>query len=356
MRDFEQALISLTPRLLATPTIIVANIVVFVAMAIMGVNFFALMNQDLINWGGNFAPRTMHGEWWRLVSSMFVHAGFLHLGFNMWCLWSLGKLVERLVGSVGFIVLYFVSGIAGSMASLVWHPNSVCVGASGAVFGVAGALLGLIAFRHDTVPAPVLKQLRSSMLMFLIYNIYFSLSIPGIDLAAHLGGLVAGVLCGLLLSQPLSINMVARRPLRNAALVGAGVIALSLVAMALPSPPPDAEQALQRFSEIEKRILNRENALVAQLQHGDISESDFADRLEREVLAPWTDAHASMKPLFKALPMDGKFWKKLDDYMKLREESLKLQIDAIRQNDDKKLEESNAKNKAANELAKQLSE
>ena len=122
-------------------------------MLATGVNFLAPDPQDMLNWGADFGPKTLNGQWWRTVTCMFLHFGIIHLGFNMWVLWDLGQLVERLVGNVGFLVLYFASGIAGSLASLAWQPLAISAGASGAVFGVAGALLGLIAFRHDSVPS-----------------------------------------------------------------------------------------------------------------------------------------------------------------------------------------------------------
>jgi hypothetical protein len=172
------------------------------------------------------------------VSCMFVHYGIIHLAFNMWVLWDLGRFVERLVGNVGFVVLYFVSGIAGSIASLTWNPLVVSAGASGAVFGVAGALLGLIAFRRDTIPAPVLKHLWKSMGAFLIYNIVFGMMASGIDVAAHIGGLMTGFACGLILSQPLSVEMVVRRRFRNAAVALAGAIVLLVWTFALPKVLP----------------------------------------------------------------------------------------------------------------------
>ena len=205
VEDFQRALVTFTPRLVATPAIVLANILVFAAMIATGVHFFEPTVQSVMDWGANFGPKTANGQWWRLVNCMFLHYGILHLGFNMWVLWDLGRVVERLVGNVGFVVLYFVSGIAGSIASLAWNPLVVSAGASGAVFGVAGALLGLIAFRRDTIPASVLKHLWKSMSAFLFYNIVFGMMASGIDMAAHIGGLIAGFACGLI-PQPAAIH------------------------------------------------------------------------------------------------------------------------------------------------------
>lgn len=236
--DFQQALQAFTPRLIATPAIIWANIIVFAAMIYAGVDFFQPAVPSMLAWGANHGPLTENGQWWRLVTSMFLHFGILHLGFNMWILWDLGRIVERFVGNVGFVVVYFVSGIAGSIASLFWNPLVVSAGASGAVFGVAGTLLGLNTFRQDTIPAPVLKHLRNSMLTLLFYNLVYGMMATGIDMAAHIGGLVAGFLGGLVLSQPLSVAMVARRAARNVIVATVGASILPLSTLALPNPLP----------------------------------------------------------------------------------------------------------------------
>lgn len=238
VEDFQQALKAFTPRLIATPAIMWANLMVFAAMIYAGVDCFQPAVPSMLAWGANHGPLTENGQWWRLVTCMFLHFGILHLGFNMWILWDLGRVVERFVGNFGFVVVYFVSGIAGSIASLFWNPFVVSAGASGAVFGVAGTLLGLITFRQDTIPAPVLKHLRNSMLTLLFYNLVYGMIATGIDMAAHIGGLVAGYLCGLFLSQPLSVAMVARRPFRNATVATVGALILLLSTFALPNPLP----------------------------------------------------------------------------------------------------------------------
>jgi rhomboid protease GluP len=354
VREFQRALVTFTPRLIATPAVVIANILVFAAMIAAGVHFFAPTVQSIADWGANFGPKTMNGQWWRLVSCMFPHYGILHLGFNMWVLWDLGRLVERLVGNVGFVVLYFVSGIAGSIASLAWHPMVVSAGASGAVFGVAGALLGLIAFRRDTVPAAVLKQLRNSMAAFLIYNVFYGMTASGIDMAAHIGGLVAGFVCGLILSQPLSVEMIARRRFRNGAVVVAGAIALPLAAFALPDAPPDIDREMQRFAEMEKRVLDTNNALVGRAQRGVISDADFAETLEHDVLPPWIETRGRTEGLLAAPDGDRAYLPRLVEYMRCREESWQMQVEGLREQDPTKLEQANERWTAAEEMVKEL--
>src|SRR5690606_40325500 len=104
-------------------------------------------SSDLV---ANYGPHSLAGQWWRLVSCMFVHIGLLHLGVNLWALYAIGPLVERMLGHVGFVLLYFISGCLASFASVWFSPMVVSAGASGALFGLVGGLLGfLIRSRHS---------------------------------------------------------------------------------------------------------------------------------------------------------------------------------------------------------------
>ena len=313
VQEFHRALMTLTPRLISTPAMVVGTVLVFVAMIASGVNAFNPSIPDAIAWGANFGPKTANGQWWRVVTCMFLHFGLVHLGFNMWVLWDLGRLVERLVGHVGFLVLYFVSGIAGSLASLTWNPLVVSGGASGAVFGVVGALLGLIALRRDTIPAPVLTHLWKSMGVFVVYNTIFGIIVPGIDMAAHLGGLVAGFGCGLVLSQPLSAERIARRTFRNAVLSVAGIVTLLVWAVALPNiasmvPPPsctDTEvvKLLERVirstlvgSKLESVDRHREISFDADanVRHGECVAHTAAGDIPVKYVVEWQDVDNAM--------------------------------------------------------------
>lgn len=171
---------------------------------------------QLFNWGGNNAGAVlMYHQWWRIVSAMFVHVGILHLATNMWCLWNLGLLAEPLMGSVGVFLVYLLTGAAGNLLSVLWnwmHPiyesghyaYPVGAGASGAVFGIAGALIVLLKSPRLPVPAFELKRLRRSVIYFAAINLVLGLAISGgtlffgsgitIDNTAHLGGFTSGLL------------------------------------------------------------------------------------------------------------------------------------------------------------------
>jgi membrane associated rhomboid family serine protease len=169
-----------------------------------------LPQQQLVNWGSNLPSRTLRaGEWWRILTSAFLHGNLLHLAMNMFTLWQAGQLVERIFGSLRFAGLYLLAAIGGSAGSLLWgllshHPvNSV--GASGAIFGIIGGLFAFIGREHSGVPPTVVQDLRASIGPFLLFNIGAGFLYPHTDNAAHIGGLVGGWLAGHLLARSLHV-------------------------------------------------------------------------------------------------------------------------------------------------------
>ncbi len=187
-----------------------ANVLIFMLMQLAdGWPLFARFSYDtVISFGANTRGLTLGaGELWRLVSATFLHADLMHLGMNMWALHSLGPAVERLVGARAFVAIYAASALGGSIASLGFtlrdNPNWPTVGASGAIFGLMGALLGFALARRGTVPPDLYRSLLRSSLFFIALNTVIGFSLPFIDNAAHLGGLAAGVVGGALLSRDL---------------------------------------------------------------------------------------------------------------------------------------------------------
>jgi len=201
--SFHLLLTEATPRIFITPITIALNLAVFVAMLAARVSFFAPQSDQLLRWGADYGPQTLNGEWWRLLSSVFVHIGVVHLLLNMWCLWSLGRLAERMFGNWTFLAIYLLSGLGGSLASVLWNPSIVSAGASGAVFGVAGGLVAFWYFGKVALPRSIVKRDFASILTFVGYNLAFGFAKEGVDNAAHLGGLLVGLALGALLHRPL---------------------------------------------------------------------------------------------------------------------------------------------------------
>jgi rhomboid protease GluP len=181
-----------------TISLIAASALVFAAMVLSGVSMLDPTPDQAISFGADFGPLTLNGQWWRLVTSMFVHFGILHIALNMWCLWNLGRAAEQLLGRYSYLLAYFASGIFGSIASVGWHPQAAGAGASGAIFGMAGVLVSFVYLKKTPAHLQVRKML-SSLGTFVIYNLVFGAAIPGISNAAHIGGLVMGLAIGALL-------------------------------------------------------------------------------------------------------------------------------------------------------------
>jgi len=148
------------------------------------------MNIDvrtLFDFGAKFGPAIGAGQWWRLVTAGFLHGGMVHILMNSWVLFDLGAAVEEIYGASRMLVIYFVSTVAGFYLSALWNPQVPSVGASAALFGMVGAMLAL-GVRHRN---PLGQAIRGVYMRYVIYMLLFSL-LPGIDMAAHIGGLIGG--------------------------------------------------------------------------------------------------------------------------------------------------------------------
>jgi membrane associated rhomboid family serine protease len=182
---------------------------VFLGMALASGSPLAFLNpmQDFpglesIHWGANVGVLTFSGEWWRLLTNVFVHGSLLHIAFNMWCLWNLGQLCESLYGQWTYAAIYLICGLGASLASAAWHIHTLTpsVGASGAIFGLAGALIAAFKLGEFSVPRSALSGTLRSLGAFVVYNLIFGQVIPGIDNAAHVGGLITGLTVGALIA------------------------------------------------------------------------------------------------------------------------------------------------------------
>jgi rhomboid protease GluP len=196
------------------------NCGVFLAMVLRGASIWMPTIDQLMQWGADRPNNVLiNGEWWRIVTAMFVHVGILHLATNMWCLWNLGLLAEPLMGSAGLFSAYILTGAAGNLLSTLrnggWPLHDASgvpffqagAGASGAVFGIAGVLIILLKSKRLPVPPKELWRLRRSVIYFAAINLIIGFSINfgsgftgvEVDNSAHIGGF----LCGLLFAAPL---------------------------------------------------------------------------------------------------------------------------------------------------------
>ena len=176
-----------------TPILIDLNILVFLLMIISGVNVFMPDSDSLIIWGANIRPFTTGGEWWRLLTNCFLHIGIVHLLMNMYALVYIGVLLEPHLGKARFAAAYLLTGIAASVCSLWWHELTISAGASGAIFGMYGVFLAMLT--TNLIDKDSRKALLVSIGIFVFYNLAYGMK-GGIDNAAHIGGLVSGLIIG----------------------------------------------------------------------------------------------------------------------------------------------------------------
>src|SRR5580698_605327 len=176
------------------------NAAVFLGMALSSGTVMDFPWQEAIRWGANYGPLTLQGEWWRLLTNVFIHQGMVHIAFNMWCLWNLGQLCESLYGRWTYAAIYLACGLGASIASVAWHPNGSSVGASGAIFGLAGALITALKLGEFSVPRSALSGTLRSLGAFVVYNLIFGFILPGVDNTAHIGGLITGLIVGALIA------------------------------------------------------------------------------------------------------------------------------------------------------------
>lgn len=181
--------------------------------------------------GATFGPWVFAGQWWRLVTAMFLHAGLLHIGMNLWCLFDLGPTVESLFSTTKFIVLYFVTGVSGFLLSAWWRPVH-SVGASGAVLGLIGILIGA-SFHLGHLGREYRGQLWRWVIYIFIFGLFFS-----VDNAAHVGGLAAGALLGYVVPQGEPVSRSSENLWNTLAVLSVLIIAGSFALMALQLNQP----------------------------------------------------------------------------------------------------------------------
>jgi rhomboid protease GluP len=343
---FNQALESIHARSVVTPALVSLNCLVFLWTALLGGGFLEPNPIELTQLGSNFGPFTLDGQWWRLLSSLFMHFGVLHLGLNMVALFQLGRITERLFGSAYFLALYLLSGLCGALASLVMHPTVNSAGASGAVFGVIGALLAFI-FKPGTRP-----PLRAAtdipdiliVLGFTVYSLANGLLHSGIDNSAHIAGLLSGFALGWGLARPLEVGG-RRRPVPRLATAAAVALA-ALFTLSWPLIHPgrikSAEWHFRHEYELftcdSRRALAAQSILDRLVSTGRITRREWGERVVRDVLPKWETAKNRFASV--QLPAESTLALlpgQITDYLDEKRLALTLFSEAARDNDADKL-------------------
>jgi rhomboid protease GluP len=293
-------------NLMLTPVTIALvgiNLAVFGAMLMNGAGLWHSPNGIQLEWGAGFGPATKDGEWWRLGTAMFLHFGLVHLVVNMWALWDAGRLTERLYGSPRFVIIFIVSGLTGNLVSLIAQGDqAVSGGASGAIFGVYGALMvGLWTVRSRVHPVEH-RWLFGGAVAFSLATLLLGLLIPGIDNAAHIGGLFSGALAGSVLISPL-LNRDA--PTGRVRWAAAGVYSVAVIALVASIPAPSyrwheeltAREGIRQFLDEDKRIAIRwQQILDAGKQNGATFEQ-LAGQIDSDIKQEYLDSFEQLSAL-----------------------------------------------------------
>ncbi len=208
-----------------TMAIMGLNIAVYAAMVLNGVSAINPAYQDSIKWGaltGDFTFGIGHNaQPWRVLTSVFEHGGFFHILINMWCLWNLGRMAEQVYDKGTYLAAYLLCGVGGSLACLWWSPMAATVGASGAIFGVAGLLITTFWLGQLPIPRERTNAMLQSLLGFAGFNLFFGAAMPGISNSAHIGGLFTGLILGGLMAPSLTSDPRKSKGMRWLILAGA---------------------------------------------------------------------------------------------------------------------------------------
>lgn len=187
----------------ATVTLIGISVGVFVAMVATGISPISPTSDQLLRWGADYGPLTFSGQYWRLLTSAFLHIGFIHLALNMVSLWILGRMVEKLFGAFITFGLYVLTAIGAALLTLSWNPLRVSAGASGAIFGLDGVLIAVLYYGKPGLASDLVRRALGWVVKIALFNLLYGLS-RNIDNMAHLGGLVTGLLAGMFLARTFS--------------------------------------------------------------------------------------------------------------------------------------------------------
>lgn len=313
-----------------TDGLIAACVLAFLSQLLQARVFWAIPSTNLLVQGADFGPLVQEGQVWRLFSSLFLHGSPLHLVFNMLALWEAGQLVERIFGRRGMLLIYLGGGLVGSLASIWWRANGLSVGASGAIFGLYGALLmWLLRFRHE-VPLVIFKPLRKGTLVFIIFSLFAGVILPGIDNAAHVGGLIGGSVLGAAFALPLDEDPARKWRHWHA---WAGVLACTLLASMLWRTAPQVAKAWEErvarvgFSELmrefvlqDARMTQLTQSILDATRRRQLTPEEAAQEIRSKVLSASVSDIDHIRTL-EVAPADAPRKRALLDYASLRYQS-----------------------------------
>lgn len=331
-------------RVPVTGFLMAANVLVFLAMLGFGAGLWHTSNSVQLAWGANFGPATKDGEWWRLGSALFLHFGIIHLSMNMLSLWDGGRLVERMFGPGRFLLIYFCSGLGGNLLSLIAQGDrAVSGGASGAIFGVYGALMVFLWHQRARLNPSEFKWLFWGAVGFSAVTILLGLQVTGIDNSAHIGGLITGILAGAALLRPL---VATDSPAGRGRWLAGGTLALCLGLLIANIPEPryrwsEEMQARGEISEFlgeDARISRRWGDIIGRARVESATFDELAGRIESEVSSPYAESFEQLSKLhLSAAAPSAAALEKLRNYAELRRDASRELVEGLRAKDPERI-------------------
>jgi rhomboid protease GluP len=307
---FERRLKAVTPRAPVTIALTAANRVVFLAMALWHQRVLEFNAHILMSWGADYAPRAFGGQWWRAITSMFLHDGLAHLAGNLCFLLLIAPLVERLLGSVRFSVVYVFAGVGGGLLGLGWFPCTVMVGASAALSGVYGAFVGCYLLGPRTIPLRVFGRQTGVLVVYAAVTLLIGYLDLDKSLIPHLGGLLFGLCGGLLFGHVLRPRPVAWAVCHFvlATTACAGLVALTAWGVEkCVRKPIDLLGRYEQIQERERALVGRFHDGLRRWEDGGASDADLRRLLQDELIPEWDRARSYSGLQFQGelAPLEG---------------------------------------------------
>jgi len=310
-----------------TPIIVDICLFIFILMSLSGVNIFLPDNESLINWGANFKSLTLDGQYWRLFTNVFIHIGIVHVFVNMYALIYIGLLLEPFIGRKNFIISYIVTGLAASVTSLWWHDLVISAGASGAIFGLYGVYIALVT--TNLLEKGIKKKILSSMLFFVGYNLLYGLK-GGIDNAAHIGGLVSGLVVGYSLFPAIAKpEMKNKNNFINYSVIASILIIAFYVVVSSPNAVGEYDRIMNSFAKYEEKAMS----LYGLPQNS--SDEQYIKSIKEDGIPNWKKCKESILELEAIEELPYELYENallLKKYCDFRIKSFELMIQSIESN------------------------
>jgi membrane associated rhomboid family serine protease len=323
-----QALRARTPLALLTPAIVVVHVVVFAGL-LLGAGSRS-DTATLLSWGASFGPSTSNGEWWRLVTSLFVQPSFFALLIDCAAIVQVGLVVERLFGPLPYATTYLASGTMAGLVGLSLSPMQVSVGGTAGIFGLYGLLIAAVVFcRQQDAPVTVrvkaLKRLAPVTVAFVVGS--FIADGAGGN-AGSLVGLLTGLIFGLVVARDAGQRAPAWRP--AVAAFGA-TCAIVTVGAVLLHGMVDVRPELRRLIEVEHRTAARYEAASAQFRQGKLTVKQLAELIERSIIPELGAENARISRLHGVPREDAPLVADARAYLRLRTQSWRLRAKGLRE-------------------------